>query len=94
MLRATGNSTQKRTRAASSFSRVDRSPLLLANRRREAYAAFVKGLRLQNDHRGIIQDLKHMGVRRRRILPFLTRDNPVNVFLGRLRTHERNGGGT
>jgi len=59
--------------------------LMSANRRREAYVALRKGLRLQRDHRGIIADLKRMGVRRRPPLPFLGRDNPVNVFLGRLR---------
>ncbi len=59
--------------------------LLTANRRREAYKALVKGLRLQHDHRGIISDLKKMGVRQKPLLPFLPRENPVNVFLGRLR---------
>jgi tetratricopeptide (TPR) repeat protein len=59
--------------------------LLAANRRGEAYAAFLKGLRLQRDHRGIILDLKRMGIRRKPALPFLPRGNPVNVFLGRIR---------
>jgi len=58
--------------------------LLMANRRREAWAAFAKGLRLQRDHRGIIQSLRGMGIRRRPALPFLPRENPINVFLGRL----------
>lgn len=59
--------------------------LLAAERRAEAHAAFIKGLRLQRDHRGIIQDLKRMGIRRRPPLPFLSRDNPLNMILGRLR---------
>jgi len=59
--------------------------LLAANRRGEAYSAFIKGLRLQRDHRGIIQDLKQMGIRRKPVLPFLARSNPVNVFLGKMR---------
>jgi len=60
--------------------------LLVAGRRGEAYAALTKGLRLQRDHRGIILELKNMGVRRKPFLRILGRDNPVNVFLGRLRT--------
>ena len=59
--------------------------LLAASRRREAYQALLRGLGLQPDHRGIISELKRMGVRRRPSLPFLSRANPINVFLGRLR---------
>jgi tetratricopeptide (TPR) repeat protein len=56
--------------------------LLAAERRGEAHAAFLKGLRLQRDHRGIILDLKKMGIRRKPPLPFLDRSNPVNIWLG------------
>ena len=59
--------------------------LLIADQRREAYAALVKGLRLEPGHPGIVQDLRGMGIRRKRALPFLSRSNPVNVFFGRLR---------
>ena len=59
--------------------------LLAAERRGEAHAAFIKGLRLQRDHRGIILDLKKMGIRRKPALPFLGRSHPLNVWLGRLR---------
>lgn len=59
--------------------------LLRAERRREAHEAFRWGLKMQPDHQGIIKDLKRMGLRRKRALPFLGRKNPVNVLLGRLR---------
>lgn len=59
--------------------------LLIADQRREAYAAFIKGLRLEPGHRGIIHDLKAMGVRKRPALPFLGRTNPMNILLGRMR---------
>ena len=59
--------------------------LLAANRRGEAHATFIKGLRLQRDHRGIIQGLKKMGIRRKPALPFLDRAHPLNVWLGRMR---------
>ncbi|HXV75819.1 MAG TPA: hypothetical protein VD788_05815 [Candidatus Polarisedimenticolaceae bacterium] len=61
--------------------------LLIADLRREAYAAFVKGLRLEPGHKGIIQDLKAMGLRKRPPLPFLDRSNPINVLLGRIRSN-------
>ena len=60
--------------------------LLVANRRGEAHGALIKGLRLQRDHRGIILELKNMGVRRKPFLRILGRNNPVNIFLGRLRS--------
>ena len=59
--------------------------LLAANRRREAYDALVRGLRVQADHQGILGELQRMGVRKRPPLPFLPRTNPLNVFLGRIR---------
>lgn len=60
--------------------------LLASNRRGEAYAAFVKGLRLERNHRGIIGDLKAMGIRRKCAVRFLSRDNPVNMMLGKMRS--------
>ena len=59
---------------------------LAARRRREAHQALMRGLSLQPDHRGIASELRRMGVRRKPMLPFLSRDNPLNMFLGRLRT--------
>ena len=59
--------------------------LLVADRRGEAHAALTKGLRLQRDHRGIILELKNMGVRRKPFLRFLGRNNPLNVFIGQFR---------
>ena len=60
--------------------------LLLAGRRREAFKCFIRGLRLEPAHRGIVDRLKTMGTRRRPPVPFLDRANPINVFLGRLRS--------
>lgn len=55
-----------------------------ARRRREAFDAFERGLRLQPEHEGIRKAMGLMGARRRPALPFLSRSNPVNVMLGRL----------
>jgi len=62
--------------------------LLAANRRREAYEALKRGLRVQADHAGIIGELRRMGLRKRPPIAFLPRANPLNVFLGRLRAAE------
>jgi tetratricopeptide (TPR) repeat protein len=59
--------------------------LLRAGRRREAYKCFSRGLGLEPDHAASLGALTQMGIRRRPILPFLARRNPINVFLGRLR---------
>jgi len=58
--------------------------LLLNDRRKEAYAAFLKGLSVQRSHQGILRDLGRMGWRRRPLLPFLPRRNRLNVALGRI----------
>lgn len=58
--------------------------LLAADRRKEAYATFLKGLKVQKSHQGILRELGKMGWRRRPVLPFLARGNPLNVLLGRM----------
>ena len=57
--------------------------LFVAGRRRDAYKALQRGLRMQPGHPGIVRDLKRMGIRRRPVIPFLHRRSRVNVFLGR-----------
>lgn len=59
--------------------------LMAAGRRKEAYESFLRGLKLQPNHPLIVRQIRLMGLRRRPALPFLSRKNPINVFLGRLR---------
>jgi tetratricopeptide (TPR) repeat protein len=59
--------------------------LLASGIRKEAYRAFVSGLKMDPGHAGIVRELKQMGVRRRPVLPFLSRNNRLNVLLGRIR---------
>ena len=59
--------------------------LLLAGRRRDAHQTLQWGLRLAPRHGEILRELRHMGVRKRPVLPFLSRRSPVNIFLGRHR---------
>ena len=55
-----------------------------AGNRKDAYDAFTKGmlLDLQNDE--IMTELGHMGIRRKKPLPFLGRSNPINNLIGRM----------
>lgn len=57
----------------------------LANNRRAAVKALETGLGLDPTHAGMLKLKKGIGVRRRPVLGFLSRDNPLNVLLGRLR---------
>jgi tetratricopeptide (TPR) repeat protein len=63
--------------------------LLRANRRRQAYQTLRAGLALHPEHQGILRELGRMGRRRRPVLPFLPRGNPLNVLLGRLHAPQR-----
>ena len=60
-----------------------------AGRRGKAHEALRKGLRLQSDHPGIRRELRRMGFRRRPVVRFLPRDNPINVYLGQMRKKKR-----
>jgi len=66
---------------------------LKANRRSSAVAVLYKGLRIDGENPGILAELKKIGVRRKPVLGFLRRGNPINKFLGattaRLRVREK-----
>jgi tetratricopeptide (TPR) repeat protein len=56
---------------------------LLANQKKEAIRIFSMGLR-HSENREIIAELNKIGRRRRPIIPFLERSNPLNKMLGKL----------
>jgi tetratricopeptide (TPR) repeat protein len=58
--------------------------LLLSERRREAFTAFVEGLSVQKNHQEILRELGRMGWRKPPVLVFLARANPINVALGKM----------
>jgi len=58
---------------------------VLLNERRLAVTTVEHGLQLDPEHKGLLELKKEIGSRRRPVLAFLGRDNPLNVFLGRLR---------
>jgi tetratricopeptide (TPR) repeat protein len=53
--------------------------------RRKAVDAIAKGLALAPRHAGLLNLRAEIGTRKAPVLPFLHRDNPLNVSLGRLR---------
>jgi hypothetical protein len=58
---------------------------LLAGDRRAAVSSLARGLKLDPAHRGLRELREEIGVRRRPVIPFLSRDNFLNILLGRLR---------
>jgi len=57
--------------------------LILAGRRKDAIWILRMGLR-HGRHRGIVDTLGSLGIRRPPPLPMLSRDNPFNKYLGKL----------
>lgn len=58
---------------------------LAAGDRYQAIRAIHRGLKLKSPHAGILVNFyKAMGMRRKPVLRFLHRDNPLNVALGRI----------
>ncbi len=62
---------------------------LLAGMRMEARNSFMEGLKMQKNHREILQELKKMGVRRKPIFPFLPRSHVLNKIAGKLTSSMR-----
>lgn len=58
--------------------------LAKSGRKAVAFRAYRKGLAIDGTHRGLIREMKAMGLRRRPLIAFLSRDNPVNRSLGML----------
>ncbi len=58
--------------------------------RQRAFSTFVRGLQLNRRHMGLIKQIRGLGFRRRPVLGFLSRQNPVNRLLGLLRSGARN----
>ena len=55
---------------------------LLNGQKSVAVRAFRKGLKFDSTHFGILGEMRRLGVRRKPVIGFLHRTNPVNKFLG------------
>lgn len=58
---------------------------LALNQRERAVRAILRGLEAFPDHPGLIAARDGIGIRRPPVISFLSRDNPLNRILGRLR---------
>lgn len=76
--------TKDYPREAAAFYALGRV-VLLAGNREAAFQHFQKARRLAGDDVLLQGQLKRIEPRRPAVLPFLSRDNPLNVALGRLR---------
>lgn len=56
---------------------------IMANQKKDAIRILYMGLR-HSENREIIAELNRIGRRRRPVIPFLERSNPLNKFLGKL----------
>jgi hypothetical protein len=58
--------------------------LLIAGKKKEAVESFVKGLHYDQGHSEIKKEMKSLGIRKEPFLPFLSRSNPLNKYVGKL----------
>jgi tetratricopeptide (TPR) repeat protein len=58
---------------------------LKANRKAGAVDAFYNGLKLDDDHKGILGELKRLGIRKSPFIRFLPRGHFLNRVLGQIR---------
>ncbi|HIE65554.1 MAG: hypothetical protein ABGX83_10175 [Nitrospira sp.] len=59
-------------------------------KKRKAISSFYKGLRIDEDHPGIKEQLRKLGERRGPLLSFLPRQNLLNKTIGRMTVGSRN----
>jgi len=64
--------------------------LVKAKKRAPALNAFQEGLKYDSDNRELRSELKALGTRKKPVIPFLDRNNPINKYLGRLRHEMQN----
>jgi tetratricopeptide (TPR) repeat protein len=60
---------------------------LRAGDRQQAFGSFVRGLRLNPRHPGLVGEIRRLGIRKRPIVRLFPRSHPLNRILGRLRGH-------
>lgn len=59
--------------------------LMLAGQRRAAVRALGEGLKIEPDNAQLLELQREIGLRKRPVLPFLSRSNPLNLVLGKIR---------
>jgi predicted Zn-dependent protease len=62
---------------------------LLAESRRKAFEELERGFALAPNHPDLMRFRREMGVRQKPVIAFLSRDNPINVKLGKARSGKK-----
>jgi len=57
---------------------------LAAGNKEDAFEAFRTGLIFGNENKDLLYEIRDLGIRRKPIVPFLERSNPVNKYIGKL----------
>jgi tetratricopeptide (TPR) repeat protein len=65
------------------YNNLGKVHMLLGNRRK-AYKAFIKGLSLDSKNKEIQLEMEKMGLRKKPVFPFLSRNNVMNKYTGKL----------
>jgi tetratricopeptide (TPR) repeat protein len=55
---------------------------IAAGKKDDALDAFKKGLKYNSGHRDILNELRALGKRKKSVVPFLDRSNPINKYIG------------
>jgi tetratricopeptide (TPR) repeat protein len=55
---------------------------LAAKNRKNAVAAFQKGLSYDHENKDLLWEMKKIGMRRQPVIPYLNRTNPINKYIG------------
>jgi tetratricopeptide (TPR) repeat protein len=55
---------------------------IAAGKKDDALDAFKKGLKFNSGHRDILNELRALGKRKKAVVPFLDRSNPINKYIG------------
>ncbi len=95
---------EKMCRAALQIAGHERDPMLYVNlgrvvlemgQRGKAREYFTRAYRMDNTNSPAALELSRMGVRKRPVIPFLGRNNPLNKYIGKLRHQlmEKRAGG-
>jgi tetratricopeptide (TPR) repeat protein len=68
-----------------------------SGKKKDAIEAFQQGLKYDNGNKELWKDLRGLGERKKPLVPFLDRSNPINVYLGKMlkkgqREKEKSGG--
>jgi tetratricopeptide (TPR) repeat protein len=58
---------------------------LKINKKETALNAFKDGLQFDSSNSELLSEIKSLGLRKGRVIPFLDRGNPINKYLGKLR---------